>query len=182
MFPRCLSDCEFVGFKGDNPPLLVSSDSYAAVRNCTFRDMDLSVELFDVSFGGGVHLEDCTFQNIQLRRTPPKYVSTSLNDEFRCDDPYDDFFKYQADDDDYYDITPQLVNPDDASAGLYIDSATMSDCLRPLTLYACKCLSVRVVSFVACIDDTINCNKRVLWQHLQERRIEPPHIGFKNEQ
>lgn len=123
-----------MGFEGDNPPLLVTSESFASLSNCTFRDMDLTVEIFDVSFGGSVHLEDCIFQNVQLSRNPPKFVSTSLNDEFACEEPYEQFFKYQPEDDDDYDIIPVPIDPNDASKGLYVDSATISDCLRPLNL------------------------------------------------
>ena len=90
------------------------------------------MEVLDVSYGGHVRLEDCTFDSVVLRRNPPKFVSTSLNDELVCTTPFEDSFKYNADDDDAYDIHPQLLDPDNPSAGFYIANATLSDCLRPV--------------------------------------------------
>lgn len=84
-----------------------------------------------MSYGGRLLLEDCTFQNILLRRNPPKLVSTSLNDDLVCKEPFDDSFKYNADDDDAYDIQPTMLDPEDASKGSYVASGTLSDCLRP---------------------------------------------------
>ena len=83
------ADCEFLGFQGDQPPLLISTDSYATLSGCAFRDFDISVEVIDVSYGGRLRLEDCTFENVVLRRNPPKFVSTSLNDELTCTPPFD---------------------------------------------------------------------------------------------
>ena len=113
------------------PPLVISTESYATLHACTFKDLALSVEIFDVSFGGRLHLENCTFQNLQLSRTPPKYVSTSLNDDVQCIEPFEDAFKYNPDDDDMYDIRPQPLDFGDPTAGEFVESATLSDCLRP---------------------------------------------------
>ena len=113
------------------PPLLISTESYAALHACMFKDLALSVEIFDVSFGGRLHLENCTFQNLQLSRNPPKYVSTSLNDEMPCYEPFEDDLKYNADDDDMYDIRPQPLDFGDPAAGEFVESATLSDCLHP---------------------------------------------------
>ena len=131
-----LAECEFIGFSGDEPPLLIALDSYGTLQNCSFTDFDLTVEVFDVSYGGRLQLEDCTFQNIQLRRNPPKYVSTTENNHLRCVSPFEDTFKYNADDDDAYDIVPELLDPADPSAGSYVQSAIISDCLRAINLYA----------------------------------------------
>ena len=58
----------FIGFGGAKPPLLVSEETFGAFRQCMFEDFDLSVEVFDVSFGGMLHLEDCAFRNVELRQ------------------------------------------------------------------------------------------------------------------
>lgn len=113
------------------PPLLISTDSYAALHTCSFRHLRLAVEVFDVSFGGRLHIENCTFQDVDMTRSPPKYVSTSLNDDVPCQAPFDDAFKYNDDDDDSYDIRPQPLDFGDPSAGVFVESATLSDCLRP---------------------------------------------------
>lgn len=126
------ADTEFIGFKGTEPPLAIGFESYASFHHCMFQDFDLSVEVFDVSYGGRISLENCTFQNIQLRQNPPKYVSTLANDELRCSEPGSNDFKYYSDDDDAYDIEPQPIDPNDTSKGLYAASATMSDCLYPV--------------------------------------------------
>lgn len=128
------ADCEFSGFRGDNPPLLIASDSHAAFHSCTFNDLDLSVEIFDVSYGGAVHFQDCEFHNLELRRIPPKFVSTTLNDDLACGIPNTDLFRYHPEDDDYYDVDPEYIDPNDPSKGLYLDNATMSDCMRPIHL------------------------------------------------
>ena len=125
------AECEFIGFAGDVPPLLISTDSYAALHACAFKDLGLSVEIFDVSFGGRLHLENCTFENLQMTRSPVKYVSTSLNDDVPCQEPFEDSFKYNVDDDDMYDIRPQPLDFDNPSAGEFVEYATLSDCLRP---------------------------------------------------
>lgn len=146
--------CEFKGFSGDNSPLLVASDSYAALHSCAFRDLDLTVEVFDLSFGGRLQLEDCTFENVRLRRQPPKLVSTSRNDEAACDAPYDDSFKYHADDDDAYDIVhSDILGFGDTPLELIVDNATASDCLRALHEYVILLMSrILLMSCILTID------------------------------
>jgi hypothetical protein len=52
--------------------------SRASIRNSSFRDIDLAQEVFDVSFGSSVGLENCTFTNITVPNND--YVSTSYSD------------------------------------------------------------------------------------------------------
>lgn len=130
------ADCEFLGFEGDNPLLLITQDSYATLRNCIFRDLDLTVEVFDLSFGGRLWLEECTFQNVLLRRQPPKLVATSLNDEIPCAVPNEDTFKYHSDDDYEYDIVDgDVFEATGAGVDFFVSSSTLSDCLRALHKY-----------------------------------------------
>lgn len=98
--------------------------------------MDLSVEVFDVSYGGRISIEDSTFTNVNLTRDPPKLVSTSMNDDLQCISPEDDYLKYNPEDDDEYDLESQPLDPNDLSQGLYVENSTLSDCLRPLPLCA----------------------------------------------
>lgn len=122
---------------------MISVDSYATFRGCNFNDLELTVEVFDLSYGGRLRLEDCTFRNVQLGRNPPKYVSTTLNDDLVCMDPLDDLYKYHAEDDDDYDIELQRVDASDPSKGLNVQSDTISDCLRAVHLCVFICLTNR---------------------------------------
>jgi hypothetical protein len=58
--------------------LLLLHESRAFFRDSSFRDIELAEEIFDVSFGSSVRLENCTFTNITVPNND--YVSTSYND------------------------------------------------------------------------------------------------------
>lgn len=135
---RHCADSRFIDFGGTTPPLLISSESFAAFRNCGFERFDLTREVFDVSFGGMLKLQACTFKDIVLRSATRKLVSTTANNYIPCaGDPVDQnfdlsstpqaiFFNYPSDDD-AYDIQPV---PSDASGVETVEDAVMSDCLR----------------------------------------------------
>ena len=126
----------FIGFEGAEPPLLVADETFGAFRQCTFEDFDLSVEVFDVSFGGLLHLEDCTFRNVELRQG--KLVGTSLNDDFKCNNEWLGDFMYMPADDAAYDIPLEPLDPGNPAAGMHVGNATLSDCLR----HAYRCVSI----------------------------------------
>ena len=126
----------FIGFGGAEPPLLVALETFVAFRQCTFEDFDLSAGVFDVSFGGLLHLEDCTFRNVLLRQG--KLVGTSLNDDVSCTNPaIEDDFMYWPEDDVAYDIPLEPLDPSNPDAGMHVGNATLSDCLR----HAYRCAS-----------------------------------------
>jgi hypothetical protein len=131
------ADCRFIGFGGSDPPLLISLESFGTFRNCTFEDLQLTVEVIDISFGGLLRLEDCTFHNISLRNK--KLVSTTENDLVRCGRPFDEDFLYLPDDDAAYDVEMEPIDVANPSAGMRVRNATLSDCLRPS--YLCASLS-----------------------------------------
>lgn len=65
-------------FTGNDAPLAIITGSSAVFRRCSFRDLELKEEVFDVSKGSSVRLENCTFTNITVPDN--EYVSTSYND------------------------------------------------------------------------------------------------------
>lgn len=133
------ADCRFMSFAGGEPPLLVALESFATFRNCEFEDFELTVEVFDVSFGGLLHLDNCTFRNVFLRQK--RLVATTSNDLVPCLEPFQDDFLYLPDDDAAYDIPVEPIVPGDPEAGMWVSSATISDCLRPS--YLCAPLILR---------------------------------------
>lgn len=128
MWALVFADSRFIGFGGTEPPFLIAQETFATFRNCKFEDFDLTVEVFDVSFGGLLHLEQCTFQRILLRQS--KLVSTSLNDEVKCLEPFQDDFLYMSTDDEAYDIPLEQIDPSNPDAGMRVTNETLSDCLR----------------------------------------------------
>jgi hypothetical protein len=78
MLLECGADCIFSTFTGANALMLMTQQARTFVRRSSFRDIDLGGEIFDVSFGSSVRLENCTFTNITVPNND--YVSTSFND------------------------------------------------------------------------------------------------------
>jgi hypothetical protein len=72
------ADAIFSTFTGLNALMLLLQGARVYFRRCSFRDFDLAQEIFDVSFGSAVRLENCTFTNITVPNND--YVSTSGND------------------------------------------------------------------------------------------------------
>jgi hypothetical protein len=72
------ADTIFSTFTGLNPLMLLIGGARVNMHRCRFRDFDLARELFDVSYGSAVRLENCTFTNITVPEND--YVSTSAND------------------------------------------------------------------------------------------------------
>jgi hypothetical protein len=107
---KCGADSVFSTFTGTNAVFLLIQLARAFIRNSSFRDIDLAQEIFDVSFGSSVRLENCTFTNITVPNND--YVSTSGNDwaafqgqtlemiYYPEDDagPFFDFKRYRASD------------------------------------------------------------------------------------
>jgi hypothetical protein len=75
---KCGADTIFSTFTGSDAPLLLVQSARVLIRSSSFRDFDLSEEIFDVSKGSSVRLENCTFTNITVPDN--EYVSTSYND------------------------------------------------------------------------------------------------------
>lgn len=73
-----VADAIFSSFTGDTAPLGFISTARVVFRRSSFRDFALSEEIFDVSAGGAVHLDNCTFTNITVPDN--EYISTSYND------------------------------------------------------------------------------------------------------
>jgi hypothetical protein len=132
------ADSMFRGFSGADPRILISQESFATFHACTFEDINLRTEVFDVSFGGLVRLEDCMFRNVQT----PKLVSTTLNDAASCEKFHYDLrnaYRYQPQDDELYDIQKEELP---GRPGEYVvKNETLSDCLRPY--FQCKDLFYR---------------------------------------
>ena len=149
----------FIGFGGAEPPLLIALETFVAFRQCTFEDLDLSAEVFDVSFGGMLHLDDCTFQNVLLRQG--RLVGTSLNDDaYRVTSGAEYEFIYFPEDDAAYDIPLEPLDPENPNAGMHVGNATLSDCLR----HAYRCVSfhgsmhvcTREIGYALLLGPTIN--------------------------
>jgi hypothetical protein len=58
--------------------MLLVDGARAFIHGSSFRDLQLDLEMFDVSFGSAVRLQNCTFTNVTVPDN--EYVSTSLND------------------------------------------------------------------------------------------------------
>jgi hypothetical protein len=112
------------------PPILISQESYATFHSCTFEDINLPVEVFDVSFGGLVRLQDCMFRDVQT----PKLVSTTFNDYLECGNlgrwGVSGAFRYRPGDDMLYDIQKEPLP--DRPGEYFVKYETLSDCLRPI--------------------------------------------------
>lgn len=125
------ADCIVTDWAGDVAPLLITSLGVGVVRNTTFRNMQLSVEIADVSQAGAVHFEGVGLANVTLAKGA--IVGTTSSD-------YDISFldnqiTYYAEDDADFDVTPQPVPP--ASRGVFAEdfvlvNETMSDCINLL--------------------------------------------------
>jgi hypothetical protein len=78
IFCDCRSDSIFSSFTGSEALMLLVDSARAFIHSSMFRDLELDQEIFDVSFGSAVRLENCTFTNVTVPDND--YVSTSLND------------------------------------------------------------------------------------------------------
>ena len=103
------------------------------LRRSSFRDLDISEEVFDVSHGSAVHLQACTFTNVTVPDN--EYVSTSYSDYFYNFDTGSDMYAYYYPDDDagpLFDIPRWSAN---ATNGLgsrvdtWVADGLMGDCL-----------------------------------------------------
>jgi hypothetical protein len=124
--PQRHADSVFEGFDGRTAPILLSGESYGVFQDCVFRDMILSAEIFDVSFGGSLKVENCVF--VRVSHAERGIVSTSLNDAFRCFN--DKGFQYFLADDAAYDLESTPISSNDPSRGFRVRSGMLSDCLR----------------------------------------------------
>lgn len=97
--------------------MLVSAESFVALQGCHFQNLDLTSELVDVSFGGAVNMQACTFTNCAIPRN--HIVSTSFNDYTPCSawSPGMAGFLYFPQDDEEYDFEWELIDPDNAVTG-----------------------------------------------------------------
>lgn len=105
------SGCIFSSFTGDSAPLTFVSQARATVRRTAFRDFDLQEEIFDVSIGSSVRLENCTFTNITVPDN--EYVSTSYSDWSTWQG--DVLLTYYPDDDDGPDFDVERVRANDST-------------------------------------------------------------------
>ena len=121
------ADCIFTDWAGFNSPLTIKFQSVVSVRNTTFRNMNLHVEIADVSFEGIVHFVDVRFANVTLQHGA--VVSTTLNDYHQAIGFY---VTYYADDDADYDVLVSKVPAGDRGVfqeDFVVANDTMSDCL-----------------------------------------------------
>jgi hypothetical protein len=89
--------------------MLLAEGARAHIRNSNFRDLELEQEIFDVSFGSSVRLENCTFTNITVPNND--YVSTSYNDwEFREGISYDMIYYPEDDEGPSFDVLRHRAN------------------------------------------------------------------------
>ena len=125
------ADCVFTDWAGFLSPLTVKFKSVGTVRNSTFRNMNLEVEIADVSFEGIVHFEEARLANVTLSKG--NIVSTSLNDYQQAIGFY---LSYYADDDAEYDVLVSAVPR--GETGVFgeewvIRNDTASDCIYLLS-------------------------------------------------
>lgn len=130
---RCLTlrkraDSIFSDWAGFMSPLRINARSVANVRNTVFRNMQLSVEIADVSQTGTARFENVSFANVTLQHGA--VVSTSFNDYTAPAAGYE--VVYYAEDDANYDVEVRRLPHADAGvfgAEFVIDDDYMSDCI-----------------------------------------------------
>lgn len=93
------ADCIFTDWAGTSSPITLSGQSSTHLRNTTFQNMRLAVELADVSGGSAARFSNVSLTNVTLERGA--VVSTTNNDYTTGDDCY---LVYYADDDAAYDV------------------------------------------------------------------------------
>lgn len=131
----CLcADSIFSDWDRELSPLRVAFRSVAAVRNTVFRNMRLSSEVADVSYGGTVHFNNTAFANVSLARG--HVVSTTASD---YESPFVGvYFRSYAEDDAAYDVDVAPLPRADAGvfgAEFEIADDLMSDCMYMVTQY-----------------------------------------------
>lgn len=126
-----LVDSIFTDWSGMQSPLALISRSTAVVRDSIFRNVNLAVELADVSGGSSVRFQNTTLVDVELRRDA--IVGTSSNDnkaQSPCLLVYGEDY-YQEDEEDF-DVHACYVPPEERgpAGGQYvIREGLMSDCL-----------------------------------------------------
>lgn len=139
------ADCILTDWGGELSPLTIVGTNAATVRNTTFRNMKLQVEIADVSFGGSVRFEGVSLKG----HTGPAVVGTTSKlapyDDDDCYLYYDAYVEDWVDDQEgdrpcrrsLYDVLCESVEdpcPDGqhhtfAADDCSIRNETMSDCL-----------------------------------------------------
>lgn len=126
------ADCIFMDWRGAYSPLNIRNGA-ASVVNTDFRNMRLSVEIADVSYGGAVRFRNTALANVDLQQGA--VVSTTTNDYNIYDGPlelegYE--WEYLPEDDDGFDVKFKQVPPGKqgmSGVEFIISDATMSDCI-----------------------------------------------------
>ena len=125
--PRMHADCIFTDWTGFGSPISVRFQSIANIERTTFRNVDLAVEIADVSGEGAVRFADARFANVTLQHG--KVVSTTAND-YQQAQGY--CLLYYAEDDAAYDVDLEPVPPEERGPlgeEFRIAEAVMSDCV-----------------------------------------------------
>ena len=146
------ADCIFTDWAGFHSPLTIKFQSVMSVRNTIFRNMNLHVEIADVSFEGIVHFEDVRFANVTLEHGA--VVSTTLNDYQQAIGFY---VNYYADDDAEFDVQVSPVLPSEQGVfaeDFVVVNDTMSDCVY--------LLAIRGTVLPGCSKISLDARKRVV--------------------
>ena len=146
------ADCIFTDWAGFHSPLTIKFQSVVSVRNTTFRNMNLHVEIADVSYEGIVHFEDVRFANVTLEHGA--VVSTTLNDYQQAIGFY---LTYYADDDANYDM--QVYPVPQGARGVFAEdfvvvNEMMSDCVY--------LLAIQGTVLPGCSKNTLDARNRVM--------------------
>lgn len=121
------AECIFTDWDGSESPLVCNHESVMHVRNSVFRNMNLNVEVVDVSRAGIVRFEGVLLTNVTLEHGA--VVSTTAND-YTTFAPV--FYTASDDEGEDYDVAVVSVSLGERSVfgeEFAVDSATMSDCL-----------------------------------------------------
>ena len=127
------ADCIFTDWAGSRSPIQALFTS-ANIRNSVFRNMDLTVEIVDISFGGFTVLNGVLLANVSLQHG--QVVSTTMNDYEMMGSSPDSLelvgMTYYADFDADYDVLVTNAPSHQRSmfgAGWYVEHSAMTDCI-----------------------------------------------------
>lgn len=126
--PSCRADCIFNGWNGFESPIAIFYQATANLVNAVFRNMRLTAELADVSYGSTVRFENARFANVSL--ATGKVVATTSSD-FKSNIG-DARLEHIPADDAAYDVEVSEVDVRDRGiwgADYVVVEGMMSDCM-----------------------------------------------------
>ena len=171
------ADCIFTGWAGSRSPIEAVFAS-ANIRNSVFRNMDLAVEVVDISFGGLTVLSDVLLANVSLQHG--QVVSTTMNDYHVLGLGtgllgYDDM-AYYADFDAHYDVS--VTNTPSSQRGMFgaewhVEHSALIDCIPEAVSEA---ISARTLAPTPARADTIGTGLSVCVLGMPKINITEDHV------